>query len=281
MPLAFGSDFPVEDPDPRAGLAAAETRAAPGGPPFQPEQRLSRAEALAAFTAGAAYAAFAEGRRGMVREGMDADLTLLRGGRRGVPAGAAPRGRGDPHDRRAGTACEHAASSVGDRSYSTVAYATRRRPAVTRPAPTSSTSFSARPESARELPGLAAVHVHAQHAVIGPVQDERGAVGGDRLDEADVLGRAAGAVGEEDEVAGGRAAAADARALAREARGARAASRRRRGKRARPPRRTRRGRARRSRRPSGRPPTTISRWPTRAEAVSMARRTAWSRGGSR
>jgi hypothetical protein len=77
VPLAFGSDFPVEDPDPRAGLAAAETRAAPGGPPFLPEQRLGRAEALAAFTSGAAYAAFAEGRRGRVREGMDADLTLF------------------------------------------------------------------------------------------------------------------------------------------------------------------------------------------------------------
>jgi len=77
VPLAFGSDFPVEDPDPRAGLAAAETRAAPGGTPFLPGERLSRAEALAAFTSGAAYAVFAEGRRGMVREGMDADLTLF------------------------------------------------------------------------------------------------------------------------------------------------------------------------------------------------------------
>ncbi len=77
VPLAFGSDFPVEGADPRAGLAAAETRAAPGGPPFQPEERLSREEAIAAFTRGAAYAAFVEGRRGMVREGMDADLTLF------------------------------------------------------------------------------------------------------------------------------------------------------------------------------------------------------------
>jgi predicted amidohydrolase YtcJ len=77
IPLAFGSDFPVEDADPRAGLAAAETRAPPGGAPFLPEERLGRDEALAAFTRGAAYAAFAEERRGMVREGMDADLTLF------------------------------------------------------------------------------------------------------------------------------------------------------------------------------------------------------------
>jgi predicted amidohydrolase YtcJ len=79
VPLAFGSDFPVVDPEPLAGLAAAESRSSPDGPVLSPEERLGRAEALAAFTAGAAYAAFAERRRGMVREGMDADLTLLDG----------------------------------------------------------------------------------------------------------------------------------------------------------------------------------------------------------
>lgn len=79
VPLAFGSDFPVEDPDPRAGLAAAETRARPGGVPFLPGEALDRAAALAAFTRGAAHACFAEGRRGMVREGMEADLTLFAG----------------------------------------------------------------------------------------------------------------------------------------------------------------------------------------------------------
>jgi predicted amidohydrolase YtcJ len=62
--LAFGSDFPVEDPDPRAGLAVAAARLGP-------------AEALAGFTSGAAFAAFAEHRRGAVAEGLDADLTLL------------------------------------------------------------------------------------------------------------------------------------------------------------------------------------------------------------
>jgi predicted amidohydrolase YtcJ len=76
-PLAFGSDFPVEDPDPRAGLVAAETRRTRTGEVFLPEQALRRDEALRAFTAGAAYASFAEGRRGMVREGFDADLTAF------------------------------------------------------------------------------------------------------------------------------------------------------------------------------------------------------------
>jgi predicted amidohydrolase YtcJ len=77
VPLAFGSDFPVEDPDPRAGLAAAEARASPGARSFRPEEALRREEALAAYTRGGAFAAFAERRRGMVREGMDADLTLF------------------------------------------------------------------------------------------------------------------------------------------------------------------------------------------------------------
>jgi predicted amidohydrolase YtcJ len=77
MPLAFGSDFPIASPDPRAGLVAAEERTPPGGAPFTQHERLSREEALRAFTAGAAFAAFAEERRGMIREGYDADLTVF------------------------------------------------------------------------------------------------------------------------------------------------------------------------------------------------------------
>jgi len=42
-----------------------------------PEQRLRREEALHAFTAGARAAEFAEGRRGCIREGFDADLTVF------------------------------------------------------------------------------------------------------------------------------------------------------------------------------------------------------------
>jgi predicted amidohydrolase YtcJ len=85
-PLAFGSDFPVDDPDPRAGLFAAETRITGEGWVFLPEERLSRGEALRAFTAGAAFASFAEGRRGIIREGMDADLTLFAEDVMAVPA---------------------------------------------------------------------------------------------------------------------------------------------------------------------------------------------------
>ena len=90
-PLAFGSDFPIEEPDPRAGLAAAETRVPPGGgQAFLPQERLGRTEALRAFTAGPAFAAFVEDRRGMIREGLDADLSCFGGDVLSVPAAALP-----------------------------------------------------------------------------------------------------------------------------------------------------------------------------------------------
>jgi predicted amidohydrolase YtcJ len=76
-PLAFGSDFPVEGIDPREGLRAAVARKPANGPVWMPEQRLTRLEALHAFTTGAAYAEFEEGRRGLIREGFDADLTVF------------------------------------------------------------------------------------------------------------------------------------------------------------------------------------------------------------
>jgi predicted amidohydrolase YtcJ len=78
--LAFGSDFPVEEPDPLHGLYAARTRQDDLGKPeggWLPEQRLGGEEALAGFTVGAAYASFAEEQRGMLKVGMDADLTAL------------------------------------------------------------------------------------------------------------------------------------------------------------------------------------------------------------
>lgn len=78
--LAFGSDFPVESPDPRLGLYAAVTCARPDGTPaggFLPEQRLTPTEAFAAFTLGAARAVREEGRRGLLLPGYAADLTVF------------------------------------------------------------------------------------------------------------------------------------------------------------------------------------------------------------
>ncbi|WP_224247422.1 amidohydrolase [Hyalangium gracile] len=79
-PLALGSDFPVERPDMLAGLYAARTRQdAAGQPPggWFPDQRLSGEEALEGFTAGNAYASFAEKERGRLVPGMDADFVVL------------------------------------------------------------------------------------------------------------------------------------------------------------------------------------------------------------
>jgi hypothetical protein len=89
--LAFGSDFPVESPDPRLGLLAAEARIPAGArESWMPEQRLTRLEALWAFTAGAAWAARAEDRRGMIREGYAADLTAFDRDLLAVPAEQLP-----------------------------------------------------------------------------------------------------------------------------------------------------------------------------------------------
>ncbi len=78
--LAFGSDAPVELPDPFAGMAAAITRQGPDGEPFggwQPQERLTREQALAAYTSGAAYAGFGEGRFGRLARGERADFLLV------------------------------------------------------------------------------------------------------------------------------------------------------------------------------------------------------------
>lgn len=78
--LVFGSDAPVELPDPFAGLAAAVTRQGPDGQPFggwQPQERVTREEALAAYMVNGAYAGFAEGRFGRLVRGERADFLLV------------------------------------------------------------------------------------------------------------------------------------------------------------------------------------------------------------
>ena len=78
--LAFGSDAPVELPDAFAGIAAALTREDANGQPFggwQPQERIDRASALAAYTLGAAHAGFAEGRFGRLAPGMRADFVFI------------------------------------------------------------------------------------------------------------------------------------------------------------------------------------------------------------
>ncbi|HET7769219.1 MAG TPA: amidohydrolase [Chloroflexota bacterium] len=78
--LAFGSDAPVETPDPMAGLYAAIARRRADGRPadgWYPEERLAVADAVEAYTAGAAFAAGLERRLGRLTPGLYADLTVL------------------------------------------------------------------------------------------------------------------------------------------------------------------------------------------------------------
>lgn len=81
-PLAFGSDAPVESPNPFLGLHAAVTRRRSDGSPsaegWYPEQKLTLTEALSAYTLGAAYAANAENRIGKLAENYLADLVVLK-----------------------------------------------------------------------------------------------------------------------------------------------------------------------------------------------------------
>lgn len=78
--LAFGSDFPVESPDPWAGWAASFTRQDATGQPFggwRPEEAVTREQGWAGFTTGAAYAGFAEDKIGRIAIGMRADFLIL------------------------------------------------------------------------------------------------------------------------------------------------------------------------------------------------------------
>ncbi len=78
--LAFGTDFPVESPNPFPGLSAAISRQDVNGQPpggWIPEERLNFAQALGAYTRGAAYAGFAEQKIGALEPGKWADFILV------------------------------------------------------------------------------------------------------------------------------------------------------------------------------------------------------------
>ncbi len=75
--LAAGSDAPVEALDPLAGLRAAVRRTADERPPWRPEQAVGLDVALASFTRHPAWLAGEEEHRGVLREGLLADLVVL------------------------------------------------------------------------------------------------------------------------------------------------------------------------------------------------------------
>jgi predicted amidohydrolase YtcJ len=78
VPLAFGTDYPVEPITPFRGLYAAVTRMNEAGTKtYFLENKLTRGQALSAYTQGSAYAEFAEKHKGKLLPGYDADFILV------------------------------------------------------------------------------------------------------------------------------------------------------------------------------------------------------------
>jgi predicted amidohydrolase YtcJ len=78
VPLAFGTDYPVEPITPFRGLYAAVTRKnEAGAKTYFPENKITRGQALYAYTQGSAYAEFAEKHKGKLLPGYDADFILV------------------------------------------------------------------------------------------------------------------------------------------------------------------------------------------------------------
>ena len=78
--IAGGSDFPVEQINPFLGIYAAvsrqDSRRLPAGG-FEPENKISREQAVRAFTSWAAYAGFEESKKGSLEKGKAADFIVL------------------------------------------------------------------------------------------------------------------------------------------------------------------------------------------------------------
>ena len=88
IPIAAGSDFPVDPERPLVGLHSAVTRQDPEDRPaggWHPDQAMTLIEAITAYTATAAWAAFEEKDKGRIAPGMWADLTILAEDLRSVP----------------------------------------------------------------------------------------------------------------------------------------------------------------------------------------------------
>ena len=78
LPVSYGTDAPVESLDPLRNLYAAVTRRPlSGGAPWQPQQAVTRAQALFCYTQGSAWQEFAEAEKGRLAPGFLADFTVL------------------------------------------------------------------------------------------------------------------------------------------------------------------------------------------------------------
>ena len=78
VPLAFGTDYPVEPITPFRGVYAAVTRMNEAGTQtYHPEEKLTIWQTIYAYTQGSAYAEFAENKKGKLASGFDADFVVL------------------------------------------------------------------------------------------------------------------------------------------------------------------------------------------------------------
>jgi hypothetical protein len=79
-PVVFGSDWPVSSVNPLEGIEVAVTREMPGGSPqgaWQPQERLSLPDAIAAYTVNGAWLDFSDRERGSLVAGRLADFVVL------------------------------------------------------------------------------------------------------------------------------------------------------------------------------------------------------------
>lgn len=88
-----GTDAPVEDVDPIASFYGMVTRTTKDGTVFVPAQRLTRAEALQAYTLNNAYASFQERELGSITPGKYADIVVLSKDIMRVPEAEIPEAR--------------------------------------------------------------------------------------------------------------------------------------------------------------------------------------------
>ena len=78
VPLAFGTDEPVEPVSPFRGLYAAILRKSEDGKKeYFPEQKITMEQAISAYTTGSAFAEFEEKEKGKLVPGMLADFVVL------------------------------------------------------------------------------------------------------------------------------------------------------------------------------------------------------------
>src|SRR6202000_1298282 len=78
VPLAFGTDYPVESINPMRGVYAAITRMNESGTQtFHPQEKLTLNEALYAYTQGSAFAEWREKIKGQLAPGYLADFIVL------------------------------------------------------------------------------------------------------------------------------------------------------------------------------------------------------------